>query len=404
MARSQESLSRLAADVPGALTVAGDATKVIDVERAFAETRMRFAVIDLVVVAISPTGGMRRWGGGDVAESEPADFAPYLDELLPATVNVLRVGSRLLKQQGHGTYVQITGGSARRGRPGIGAWAATAFASRGLLQAAAGELRRARRARGPVDRRRHDREREDARATGRQAAGAIGDRRGCRPCNRLPRVAIGAGLDARAPDHASGRRLGPVGGAGRAPRMTGRGAVAEWLGRGLQSLVQRFESAPRLNIPQRASFSGSHSLRQRCFGEPHPGDQFVLVRVHVVLARRRDRGVRPCGAARASGSRPPRLAQAALEPAVHRRGLHRPVAVLAHDALQVRVRAPVADADRVENILVGLSVGLNDQRACPLCPRASRSQPCLYELGRQVGRGRISQKSGGERVPLHARR
>jgi NAD(P)-dependent dehydrogenase (short-subunit alcohol dehydrogenase family) len=141
VARSQESLSRLAADVPGALTVAGDASKVIDVERAFAETRMRFAVIDLVVVAISPTGGMRRWGGGEVAESEPADFAPYLDELLPATINVLRIGSRLLKQQGHGTYVQITGGSARRGRPGIGAWAATAFAGRGLLQAAAGELR-----------------------------------------------------------------------------------------------------------------------------------------------------------------------------------------------------------------------------------------------------------------------
>ena len=28
--------------------------------------------------------------------------------------------------------------------------------------------------------------------------------------------------------------------------MVSRGAVAEWLGRGLQSPVQRFESAPRL--------------------------------------------------------------------------------------------------------------------------------------------------------------
>ena len=28
--------------------------------------------------------------------------------------------------------------------------------------------------------------------------------------------------------------------------MGSRGAVAEWLGRGLQSPVQRFESAPRL--------------------------------------------------------------------------------------------------------------------------------------------------------------
>jgi NAD(P)-dependent dehydrogenase (short-subunit alcohol dehydrogenase family) len=142
VARSQDSLARLAEDVPGALTIAGDAANVIDVERAFAETRMRFAVVDLVVVAISPTHGIRTWGGGEVAESEPASFAPYLDDLLPALVNVLRVGSRLLKQQGHGTYVQITGGSARRGRPGLGAWAAAAFATRGLIQSAAGELRR----------------------------------------------------------------------------------------------------------------------------------------------------------------------------------------------------------------------------------------------------------------------
>ena len=79
-----------------------------------------------------PDGRHAQVGRREVAESEPADFAPYLDELLPATVNVLRIGSRLLKQQGHGTYVQITGGSARRGRPGIGAWAATAFAGRGF--------------------------------------------------------------------------------------------------------------------------------------------------------------------------------------------------------------------------------------------------------------------------------
>jgi NAD(P)-dependent dehydrogenase (short-subunit alcohol dehydrogenase family) len=102
---------------------------------------MRFATVDLVVVAISPTLGGRTWGGGEIAESEPAAFAPYLEDLLPALVNVLRVGSRLLKQQGHGTYIQITGGSARRGMAGRGPWAAAAFASRGLVQAAASELR-----------------------------------------------------------------------------------------------------------------------------------------------------------------------------------------------------------------------------------------------------------------------
>jgi NADP-dependent 3-hydroxy acid dehydrogenase YdfG len=141
VARSTDSLGRVAAEIPAALTIAADAGKVVDVERAFAEARMRFATVDLVVVAISPTLGGRTWGGGEIAESEPAAFAPYLEDLLPALVNVLRVGSRLLKQQGHGTYIQITGGSARRGMAGRGPWAAAAFASRGLVQAAASELR-----------------------------------------------------------------------------------------------------------------------------------------------------------------------------------------------------------------------------------------------------------------------
>jgi NAD(P)-dependent dehydrogenase (short-subunit alcohol dehydrogenase family) len=141
VARSVDSLAHLRENVPGSLGITADAGKVVDVERAFAETRMRFATIDLIVVAISPATGGRTWGGGEIADSEPAVFAPYLDDLLPALVNVLRVGSRLLKQQGHGTYVQITGGSARRGRAGRGPWATAAFASRGLLQAAASELR-----------------------------------------------------------------------------------------------------------------------------------------------------------------------------------------------------------------------------------------------------------------------
>lgn len=141
VARSPDSLARLAAEVPGALTISADAGKLVDVERAFAEARMRFAVLDLIVVAISPSTGGRTWGGGEIAESEPAAFAPYFGDLVPALVNVLRVGSRLQKQQGHGTYVQITGGSARRGRAGRGPWASAAFATRGLVQAAADELR-----------------------------------------------------------------------------------------------------------------------------------------------------------------------------------------------------------------------------------------------------------------------
>src|SRR5439155_11287557 len=68
-------------------------------------------------------------------------MAPYLETLIPAVFNVVRVGSRALAEEGSGTLVQITGGSARRAMPGRGPWAAAAFATRALVQAAALELR-----------------------------------------------------------------------------------------------------------------------------------------------------------------------------------------------------------------------------------------------------------------------
>lgn len=141
VARSAESLARLAAEVPGALTLRGDASVVEDVERAFSETVASFGRVDLVVVAISPSPRPGAFGGGAVADAGPEAFAPYLGELLPALTTVLQVGARRLREQGTGTFVQITGGSARRGMAGRGAWAAAAFATRGLVQSAASELR-----------------------------------------------------------------------------------------------------------------------------------------------------------------------------------------------------------------------------------------------------------------------
>ncbi len=76
-----------------------------------------------------------------MAEAAPDALEPYVDELLPAIFNVLRVGCRVLGEQRRGTIVQVTGGSARRGMAGRGAWAAAAFATRALVQAAALEAR-----------------------------------------------------------------------------------------------------------------------------------------------------------------------------------------------------------------------------------------------------------------------
>lgn len=140
VARSRETLDRLAADVPGVVGLRADARVEEDVRRVVGEARDRLGRLDLVVVAISPAGG-RSGGGVELAGAPAAVFEPYLDDLLPALSTVLRVAGGALAEQGHGTYVQVTGGSARRGMPGRGAWASAAFATRGMLQSAASELR-----------------------------------------------------------------------------------------------------------------------------------------------------------------------------------------------------------------------------------------------------------------------
>ena len=62
-------------------------------------------------------------------------------EVLVGAGAPLRSGAAALKQTGGGALVQITGGSSRRAMPGRGLWAAGAFATRALVQAAAQELR-----------------------------------------------------------------------------------------------------------------------------------------------------------------------------------------------------------------------------------------------------------------------
>jgi NAD(P)-dependent dehydrogenase (short-subunit alcohol dehydrogenase family) len=136
VARSEETLERLRSELPDALGIAADASAAADVERVFAEVRERFGGIDLVVNAIS--AGVP---GGPLAEVGPDALAPYLEQLLPGVFNVLRESARVLGRRGRGTIVQITGGSARRAMPGRGPWAAAAFATRALTQAAALELR-----------------------------------------------------------------------------------------------------------------------------------------------------------------------------------------------------------------------------------------------------------------------
>ena len=130
VARSEETVASLPATIRG---VVADATSADDVERVFEDA----GAVDLVVDAITTAPR----AGTPVAETPPDALEPYLGELVTGIFHVLRVGGRVLGEQGHGTFVQVTGGSARRGNPGRGPWAASMFATRALLQAAAAELR-----------------------------------------------------------------------------------------------------------------------------------------------------------------------------------------------------------------------------------------------------------------------
>jgi NAD(P)-dependent dehydrogenase (short-subunit alcohol dehydrogenase family) len=133
VARSESTIEQLKDEVPEAVGLIADASNADDVERVFEEVGR----VDLVVNAITTNPSF----GGPVHEAPPDGLDAYDRALLPGIFNILRVGGRVLAAQKQGTLVQVTGGSARRGNPGRGTWAAVAFATRALVQAQAGELR-----------------------------------------------------------------------------------------------------------------------------------------------------------------------------------------------------------------------------------------------------------------------
>jgi NAD(P)-dependent dehydrogenase (short-subunit alcohol dehydrogenase family) len=142
VAQSQETVDRLRERVPGALGIAADATHPDQVAEAAIAAARRFGSLDLIVNAVSP--GMRsqgQFGGGPLLESTLDDFEHYATQVIRSVYAFLSAGARELRKQGGGTLVQITGGSSRRAMPGKGPWAAGAFGSRALTQAAALELR-----------------------------------------------------------------------------------------------------------------------------------------------------------------------------------------------------------------------------------------------------------------------
>ncbi len=140
VARSDETLERVRDR--GALAIQGDAAEVGALTAALGTARTELGSVDAVINAVTaarPTGG--EFGGGPLADADLEAFHGWTVAVAEQAFLFLSVGAAVLRESGGGALVQITGGSSRRAMPGRGLWAAGAFATRALVQAAAQELR-----------------------------------------------------------------------------------------------------------------------------------------------------------------------------------------------------------------------------------------------------------------------
>jgi NAD(P)-dependent dehydrogenase (short-subunit alcohol dehydrogenase family) len=141
VARSDDTLGRVRER--GALALPADASDPQSLGEALAAARKHYGSLDAVINAVSasrPTGG-GPFGGGELAQADLEAFRGWTVAVAEQAFVFLSAGSAALEESGHGALVQITGGSSRRAMPGRGLWAAGAFATRALVQAAAQELR-----------------------------------------------------------------------------------------------------------------------------------------------------------------------------------------------------------------------------------------------------------------------
>jgi NAD(P)-dependent dehydrogenase (short-subunit alcohol dehydrogenase family) len=141
VARSEDTLAAVAER--GALAVKADASDPDSLRIALGNAREQYGSLDAVVNAVTayrvPPGGV--FGGGEVANADLEAFRGWGVAVAEQAFVFLSTGAHALQSTAGGALVQITGGSSRRAYPGRGLWAAGAFATRALVQAAAQELR-----------------------------------------------------------------------------------------------------------------------------------------------------------------------------------------------------------------------------------------------------------------------
>lgn len=141
VARSEETLARVRQR--GALAIGADAADATSLSGAMRSVREELGSLDAIVNAVSaarpPAAGP--FGGGPLARAELDAFRGWTVAVAEQAFVFLSVGAAALAEGDGGALIQVTGGSARRAIPGKGLWAAGAFATRALVQAAAQELR-----------------------------------------------------------------------------------------------------------------------------------------------------------------------------------------------------------------------------------------------------------------------
>jgi NAD(P)-dependent dehydrogenase (short-subunit alcohol dehydrogenase family) len=141
VARSDDTLEQVRAR--GALALAADASDPRSLSAALAQASEQTGSLDAVVNAVTaaraPQGSP--FGGGALADADLDGFRGWTVAVAEQAFVFLSAGAAALRDSGGGALVQITGGSSRRAMPGRGLWAAGAFATRALVQAAAQELR-----------------------------------------------------------------------------------------------------------------------------------------------------------------------------------------------------------------------------------------------------------------------
>lgn len=143
VARSPETLA--AVGERGILALEADASDPEALDGALERAGADLGSVDLVVNAVSasrPPGG-GPFGGGPLADAGIDAFRGWTSAVAEQAFVFLSSGTRAVRAHAAagGTLVQVTGGSSRRAMPGRGLWAAGAFATRALVQAAAQELR-----------------------------------------------------------------------------------------------------------------------------------------------------------------------------------------------------------------------------------------------------------------------